>query len=93
MPLTKGKIAERESFGFLCPSEPPRGSTPHGEQDEDEWIMNAAQALGLAIGLLFYIALRLEERNKRGPPATAEDVLEEVTLIDDFEDVEFEEEG
>ncbi|KKM25692.1 hypothetical protein LCGC14_1592370, partial [marine sediment metagenome] len=50
--------------------------------------MNAAQALGLAIGLLFYIALRLEERNKRGPPpATAEDVLEEVTLIDDFEDV------
>ena len=56
--------------------------------------MNAAQALGLAIGLLFYAALLIEERNKRGPPpATAEDVLEEVTLIDDFEDVEFEEEG
>ena len=56
--------------------------------------MNAAQALGLAIGILFYIALLIEGRNKRGPPAraTEEDVLEEVTLIDDFEDVLFDEE-
>jgi hypothetical protein len=55
--------------------------------------MNAAQALGLAIGLLFYIALLLEERKKRRPPArTEEDVLEEATLIDDFEDVLFDEE-
>ena len=56
--------------------------------------MNAAQALGLAIGLLFFVALLVEEHNKRGPPArTEEDVLEEVTLIDDFEDELFEEEG